>query len=132
VYDPQLSLTILDPNSQVVLWTITEHIQPANGANENNRNFDYAIGRLVDRTRSLVGQSTSIATVIPPWTTTVAVPLGAQEFAHRELRTRHMMIGASVGAAAGAYAGLHVALSTCSFSPTCATPPGTPKRRTSS
>lgn len=127
VYDPQLDLTIVDPRSHVVMWTITEHIQPANSVDENNRNFDHAVARMVDRSRSLVGESTSMATVIPAWTTTVAIPSGAQDFAQRELRAQHVMIGASVGAAVGAYAGLHVALSTCSVSPTCTTPKGTPK-----
>ncbi|MEO8621697.1 MAG: hypothetical protein ABI625_11565 [bacterium] len=127
VYDPQLSLTIVDPKSRVSLWTITEHIQPANSADENNRNFDNAVARVVDRTRSLVGESTEVATLIPAWATRGVVPVGAHDFARRETRARNVAIGASVGAAVGAYTGLHVALSTCSVSPTCTTPNGTPK-----
>jgi hypothetical protein len=126
VYDPQIGVTIVDPRTRVVLWSLTEHVEPARGGNENNRNFDRAIGRLVDRTRSLVGEPISIATVIPPWTTRVPLPAGVLEFARRESHARHTLIGASVGAAAGVIVALNVGTSTCMPSPACTTPQGAP------
>jgi hypothetical protein len=127
VYDPQIGVTIVDPKTRVVLWSFTEHVEPGRGGNENNRNFDRALGRLVDRTRSLVGEPTSVATVIPPWTMKVPLPPGAQEFARQESHVRHALIGASVGFAAGAIAASNIGTSTCTVSPTCTTPQGAPK-----
>src|SRR4051812_42488140 len=51
VFDPQLHLTILDPKSRVPLWSLTEHIQPGRGREADNKNFDQAVARLVERTK---------------------------------------------------------------------------------
>jgi hypothetical protein len=126
VYDPQIALTITDPKTRVVLWSLTEHIEPARGDDENNRNFDRAIGRLVDRTRSLMGDPTSVATVIPPWTTKVPLPAGALEYERLQSQAMHAAIGATVGFAAGVIVALNVGTSTCTPSPTCTTAQGAP------
>jgi hypothetical protein len=129
VYDPQIGLTIVDPKTRAVLWSLTEHVEPARGGEANNRNFDRALGRLVDRTRSLVGEPASVATVIPPWTMQVPLPAGALAFARHESQARHALIGASVGVATGVIVALNVGTSTCTVSPmnpACTTPQGAP------
>ncbi|MGH7604327.1 MAG: hypothetical protein ACRENK_10060 [Gemmatimonadaceae bacterium] len=98
VYDPQLTLTIVDPQTRVALWSLTEHIQPGRDRNADNRNFDSAVDRIVDRAKILVGESISVARQV---SLANAAPVGAIEFQRREQRIRHAAIGSGLGLLAG-------------------------------
>jgi hypothetical protein len=92
VYDPQLNLTIIDPRTQVVLWSMTEHIEPARTRAGANRNFDDAVQRLLERTK-LLTESPAEATR----RSAVSAPTGAARQYERHQRMRHSSAGALVG-----------------------------------
>jgi hypothetical protein len=96
VYDPQLNLTLLDPKSRVPLWSLTEHIQPGRGKDANNRNFDQAVTRLVERAKLLASSSIDVTRVAD------APPVGAVEAARKQAQASHAAIGALVGVGVGA------------------------------
>lgn len=99
VYDPQLSLTMNDPKTGVMLWTITEHIEPGgNNREANNRHFDEAIDRLVGDLKRL---NLGLAEVISD-RETIALPPGAIAAAERERREMHAGTGMLLGGAVGA------------------------------
>src|SRR4051812_38888940 len=58
-YDPQLDLNLLDPQTRVVLWSLTEHIAPALTVGGANKNFDSAVARIVTRVKGLVAGDTA-------------------------------------------------------------------------
>jgi hypothetical protein len=96
VYDPQLNLTLLDPKSRVPLWSLTEHIQPGRGKDADNRNFDQAVGRLVERAKLLASSSVDVTRVAD------VPPVGAVEAARKQARANHSMVGALIGGGAAA------------------------------
>jgi hypothetical protein len=98
VYDPQLTLTILDPKTRIPLWSLTEHIQPARDRDADNRNFDAAVDRIVGEAKMLVGVPMSVAQQV---SLTDLAPVGAVEFERRRQRTLHASIGSGLGLLAG-------------------------------
>ena len=52
--DPQLSLVIRDVKTRLVLWGLTEHIETAALVSNRDKNFERAMGTLVDRLKRLV------------------------------------------------------------------------------
>jgi hypothetical protein len=91
VYDPQLNLTLLDPKSRVPLWSLTEHIQPGHGKDADNRNFDQAVARLVERAKLLASSSVDVTRVAD------VPPVGAIDVARRQAREKHLAYGAVIG-----------------------------------
>ena len=98
VYDPQLTLTILDPKTRIALWSLTEHVQPGRDRDADNRNFDAAVSRIVDKAKRLVGEPASLMQQV---SLVDAAPVGAIEFERRQRRTLHAGIGAGAGLLAG-------------------------------
>ena len=96
VYDPQLNLTLLDPKSRVPLWSLTEHIQPGRGKDADNRNFDQAVARLVERAKLLAASSVDVTRIAD------VPPVGAIEAARHQAREKHLAYGAAIGAGVGA------------------------------
>ena len=56
VKDPQFRLTILDLKTHVLLWTFTEHVQPALLQGNRDKNFDLAMAALVNNIKNVAGQ----------------------------------------------------------------------------
>jgi hypothetical protein len=56
VRDPHLRLAILDLKTHVLLWTFTEHVQPALLQGNRDKNFDQAMAVLVNDIRNVAGQ----------------------------------------------------------------------------
>ena len=56
VKDPQFRLAIVDLKTQVLLWTFTEHVQPALLQMNRDKNFDHAMAALVNDVRNVAGQ----------------------------------------------------------------------------
>jgi hypothetical protein len=56
VKDPQFRLAILDLKTHVLLWTFTEHVQPALLQGNRDKNFDQAMAALVNDIRNVAGQ----------------------------------------------------------------------------
>ena len=114
VYDPQLNLNLLDPQTRVVLWSLTEHIAPARTASGANSNFDKAVGRLVMRVKALVsGDMASLA--IAEETPSPELISVARHAAH----LRHSAIGLAVGGAIGTFMGRVHVPTDCTTPTTC-------------
>jgi hypothetical protein len=106
IYDPQLDLSINDATTGLTLWRITEHIEPGDNRDDDNRHFDEAVTRLVDDVKRLtlspeVAEQTN---VIPP---------GAVRIEIRRRRLMHASVGALVGGLAGGFAGSRTANYAC-------------------
>jgi hypothetical protein len=101
VYDPQLKLAIVDPKTRVTLWSLTEHIEPARSREGDNRNFDQAVARIVDRTRMLSSGTTLSSADGRPLTIYDAAPVGAIERERLEQRSMKIAGGAALGVLAG-------------------------------
>ena len=56
VKDPQFRLAIVDLKTHVLLWTFTEHVQPAGLQMNRDKNFDQALTALVNDVRNVAGQ----------------------------------------------------------------------------
>lgn len=114
IYDPQLNLNLLDPQTRVVLWSLTEHIAPARTASGDNKNFDSAVARLVTRVKGLVTGDTAGLAI-------------AQETASPELiavarsaaRVQRTALGLVIGGAIGSFIGRPHALAHCDNVTTC-------------
>jgi hypothetical protein len=64
--DPQFRLVMLDPQTHILLWTLTAHVPQKIGLQKSrDRNFDESLARLVDRLKKITTQSTA-AVVGPP------------------------------------------------------------------
>jgi len=98
VYDPQLTLTITDPGTRVVLWSLTEHIQPAHDSRGDNQNFDFAVTRIVSNVKMLVE---SPMAVTQQMTVADAAPPGAIDTDRLQRRAYHAGIGSGVGTLVG-------------------------------
>lgn len=61
VSDPQFRLAIIDPGTRVILWVFTEHIEPALLQGNRDKNFDQALGFLVNDLRNVAGQPVASA-----------------------------------------------------------------------
>ncbi len=56
--DPQFRLVLLDPKTNVLLWTFTEHLQPMTGLKKSrDRAFDETLTALVSDLKTLTAQS---------------------------------------------------------------------------
>jgi hypothetical protein len=124
VYDPQLNLTFVDPKTRVALWSLTEHIQTAQNSAADNRNFDQAVSRIVDRTRLLASGSAS--SVIDSGSLGMAAfaPAGALDAAREQRRLQHSAIGSAVGGVVGLLTAMRVVNSYCGGGIKCASPRG--------
>jgi hypothetical protein len=91
VYDPQLTLTIIDPTTQVALWSLTEHIEPAWTRAGANRNFDRAVSRFVARTKQLIESPLEAARAA------ANPPVGADRVFVLKQRASHAGTGALIG-----------------------------------
>lgn len=124
VYDPQLNLTFVDPKTRVTLWSLTEHIQTAQNRAADNRNFDQAVSRIVDRTRLLASGSASSKIGSDSLTMAAFAPPGALDAARRQQRLQHSAIGGAVGGALGILTAMRVVNSYCGGGIDCASPRG--------
>ena len=61
VTDPHFRLAILDLKTHVLLWTFTEHVQPALLQGNRDKNFDQAIAALVNDIRNVAGNPAAAA-----------------------------------------------------------------------
>jgi hypothetical protein len=129
VYDPQLNVTILDPKTRVALWSLTEHIQPARNREGDNRNFDQAVARLVERSRMLTSGSVSL-TDARPQTMVELAPAGAVETARWQEHWQHTIAGSLIGSVAGSLLAWATVHSSCSGGLSCATEEGIASERT--
>jgi len=100
-YDPQLSLAILDPKTRIALWSLTEHIQLGSNRQSDNRNFDSAVERIVEKAQMLVESPTTRA----QRTLADDAPVGAIEIAHRQNQAKHAAIGSAIGTLGGVLLG---------------------------
>lgn len=116
IYDPQLDLSINDGTTGLTLWRITEHIEPGDDRDADNRHFDEAVTRLVDDLKRLT-LSPDVAAqenVIPP---------GAVRIEIRRQRMRHAALGGLLGGVVGGIAGSQTAHYACGEQ-VIAPPPG--------
>lgn len=112
IRDPQLNLSINDPQTGSTLWSLTEHIDPSGGHADANRHFDEAIDRLVKDLERLT------LTADPNLPAGVAgLPPGAIEARQRHLRMQHAGIGLLLGTIAGAAVGARSASDFCTPDP---------------
>jgi hypothetical protein len=51
--EPQFRLAILDPKTRIVLWAFTEHVEAAKLQGNRDKNFDQALGRVVNDVKNL-------------------------------------------------------------------------------
>lgn len=58
-YESIFRLRLVDPKTQVVLWTFYEHADAAVLKANRNRNFDIALGKIVNDLKSLVSAQAS-------------------------------------------------------------------------
>jgi hypothetical protein len=124
IYDPQLNLTFVDPKTRVALWSLTEHIQTGRNIEADNRNFDQAVSRIVDRTRLLASGSTSSAIDSGSLGMAAFAPIGALDAARRQQRLQHSAIGGAVGGVVGILTAMRVVNSYCGGGIECASPRG--------
>jgi hypothetical protein len=61
VKDPQFRLAMVDLKTHVLLWTFTEHVQPAVLQGNRDKNFDQAMTALVNDIKNVAGQPAPIA-----------------------------------------------------------------------
>ncbi len=54
MYDPQLRLVFLDPKTQIVLWALMEHVQPALLKGNRTKNLDAAIAKIIEDAKSVL------------------------------------------------------------------------------
>jgi len=55
-FNPQLILSILDPQTKIVLWTTSANVLAAGTQRRRDRGFDQSVGVLVDKLGQLTGQ----------------------------------------------------------------------------
>jgi hypothetical protein len=112
--DPQLQLNLLDPQTRVVLWSLTEHIAPALTSGGANKNFDSAVARMVTRVKGLVaGDTAGLA---------VAEETASPELmvvARRAARLQHIALGLVIGGAIGTIIGHPRGPARCDTVATC-------------
>jgi hypothetical protein len=56
VHDPQFHLTILDPKTRVMLWSLTEHFEYSSYPQKLGKRFDEALDRLMEDLKKLTDQ----------------------------------------------------------------------------
>jgi hypothetical protein len=113
VYDPQLNLSLLDPQTRVVLWSLTEHIAPARTASGDDKNFDSAVARILTRVKGLVAGDT--AGLAAAEETTSPEMLAVMR---RAAHLQHSALGLIVGGAIGTFIA-HPRAPDCSSVVTC-------------
>lgn len=59
-YDSQFRLTIRDPRTNVMIWTMIEHVQWAVMQSNHDKNFDLALTRLVNDVEGLAARSVAV------------------------------------------------------------------------
>jgi hypothetical protein len=100
IYDPQLYLNVLDPQTRVVLWSLTEHIAPARTASGDNKNFESAVARMVTRVKGLVAGDTAGLAVAEDTRSPELIAV-----ARRAAQFQHTVLGLVIGGAIGTYVG---------------------------
>lgn len=60
-YNPQLILSIIDPNTHTVLWTTSANVRAIGTQNRRDRQFDASVAVLVDRLDQITGQTLTAA-----------------------------------------------------------------------
>jgi hypothetical protein len=112
--DPQLDVNLLDPQTRVVLWSLTEHVAPALTTSGANKNFDSAVARMVTRVKGLVaGDIAGLA---------VAQETASPELitaARRAARFQHIAFGLVIGGAIGTVVGHPRGPARCDTIATC-------------
>ena len=51
--DPRFTLTIFDPKTHFILWSFTEHAEPARLQHNRDKNYDLALANIVDDLKQL-------------------------------------------------------------------------------
>jgi hypothetical protein len=105
-YDPQVHVRLLDPQTQTVLWALTEHIEPASSRAGDNAAFDRAAARLVERLGALSDPATQASA------RATNIPVGATAAYRTQRHWRNAVVGAMVGGAVSMTAAMSTA-STC-------------------
>ena len=54
--EPKFRLKILDPKTHIALWAFTEHVELGGLQGHRDKNFDQALGKVVDDVKNLVTQ----------------------------------------------------------------------------
>lgn len=113
-YDPQLKVSLLDPQTRVILWSLTENIAPAITASGDNKNFDRAVARMVTRVKGLVagdpaGLAIADVTESPEMIAVV----------RRRAHLQHTALGLIAGAAIGTFIGHPRSAGRCDTVATC-------------
>lgn len=114
VYDPQLNLNLLDPQTRVVLWSLTEHIAPARTAGGDSRNFDSAVTRMVARVKGLVAGDTAGLAIAEETASPELIAV-----ARRAAHLQHTALGMVIGGAIGTFVGRPHAQAHCVDVATC-------------
>ena len=119
VYNPQLILRILEPKTNVLLWTTTANVKAAGGQNSRDKGFDESVAVLVDRVRQLNGEQLN-ATQVRAIRSNNQMPTSAK-----------ILIGVGIGAAVGLaifgiYTVTHRNTPTLPTIPSCPNPPFCP------
>jgi len=65
-YDPQFRLEIRDPETNVLLWAFTEHMEWAILQGNRNKNFDQALARLVTDVASVAARAAAATAQVKP------------------------------------------------------------------
>ena len=60
-YNPQLILSIQDPQTRAVLWTTTANVRAIGTQDRRDRGFDQSVGVIVDKLAQLTGQQLTSA-----------------------------------------------------------------------
>jgi hypothetical protein len=58
--EPEFRLAILDPKTKIVLWAFTEHVESARSQGNRDKNFDQALGRVVNDVKNLATQTADV------------------------------------------------------------------------
>jgi hypothetical protein len=113
-YDPQLNLNLLDPQTRVVLWSLTEHIAPASTASGDNKNFDRAVARMVSRVKGLVAGDTAGLAIAEETASPEMIAV-----VRRGAHLQHTALGLIAGAALGTFIGHPRSAGRCDTVATC-------------
>ena len=119
VYNPQLILRILDPKTNVLLWTTTANVRAAGTQSLRDKGFDESVAVLVDRVRQLTGEQLN-ATQVKAIRSNSQMPTSMK-----------ILLGVGIGAAVGltifgVYKVTHMNTPTLPTLPTCPDPPFCP------
>lgn len=96
VYDPQLTVTIVDPKTRVTLWALTEHVATSGDRAENDASFDRAVATIAADVQLLSAATPGSAEEARIQART-GIPAATIAAARRQRRAGHSVAGFMVG-----------------------------------